>query len=66
MDLQPSNLIFDLQFAFFQPSHLKFVRAADARKTSNDLIEIAMLDLKFDDALSNIVEIFGQWQSQAV
>lgn len=62
LHLQQGHLVFDLQFPFFQAAQLQFVTARLLNKMRDDLIQITMFNLQFDDALFNrfhVRHIFG-------
>ncbi len=53
LDLQEGDLIFQLQLALFQALKLQFVPDRLERQSADNLVEIAMLDLQFDDPVAN-------------
>lgn len=50
LNLQLKDLILDLQFLLLQAPQLEFVMASQRGESVDHVIEIAMLDLQFDDA----------------
>jgi len=62
LNLQPSDLVFELQFAFLQTTQMQFIgitRGARGLQLFYGKIKVSVLNLQFDNTLGYFIQVTG-------